>query len=128
VQLTRSTRALKLWMSLKVFGVDAFRRAITEGLEMAELAEAELGRRPGWRIVTPAQLAIVSFRYEPSGMPPEDSEAINRRLVEKMRDDGFALLTSTILNEQTVLRLCTINPRTTRDDIRQTIARLAGAV
>jgi len=128
VQLTRSTRALKLWMSLKVFGVDAFRQAITEGLEMAELAEAELGRRPGWRIVTPAQLAIVSFRYEPSGMPPEDSEAINRRLVEKMRDDGFALLTSTILNEQTVLRLCTINPRTTRDDIRQTIARLAGAV
>jgi len=27
-----------------------------------------------------------------------------------------------------VLRLCTINPRTTHDDIRQTIARLAGAV
>jgi aromatic-L-amino-acid decarboxylase len=125
VQLTRSTRALKLWMSLKAFGVEAFRRAISYGLELAELAEAELRRQPGWRIVTPAQLAIVSFRYEPGGMGPEQSEGINCALVEKMRDDGFALLTSTILKGQTVLRLCTINPRTTPDDIRETIARLA---
>ena len=38
--------------------------------------------------------------------------------------DGFAMLTSTILRGRTVLRLCTINPRTTADDIRETIARL----
>jgi glutamate/tyrosine decarboxylase-like PLP-dependent enzyme len=124
VQLTRSTRALKLWMSLKVFGVDAFRRAITAGLELAELAEAELRNRPGWRIVTPAQLAIVSFRYEPSGMPAQQSEAINHGLAQRMREDGFALLTSTVLDGRTVLRLCTINPRTTRQDILETIERL----
>jgi hypothetical protein len=28
-QLTRATRALKLWVSLKYFGVDAFRAAMT---------------------------------------------------------------------------------------------------
>src|SRR5438093_6347876 len=31
IQLTRSFRALKLWMSLKVFGAEAFRRAIEWG-------------------------------------------------------------------------------------------------
>ncbi len=31
IQLSRSFRALKLWMSLKVFGLDAFRKAVARG-------------------------------------------------------------------------------------------------
>ena len=38
VQLTRGFRALKLWLSLQVFGVRAFREAVTRGFELAELA------------------------------------------------------------------------------------------
>jgi hypothetical protein len=38
-----------------------------------------------------------------------------------MLQDGFALATSTVLNGRTVLRLCTINPRTTEADIEQTL-------
>ena len=38
--------------------------------------------------------------------------------------DGFAFLSSTVLRGRTVLRLCTINPRTTEEEIIQTIERI----
>ena len=39
--------------------------------------------------------------------------------------DGFAAVSSTVLSRRTVLRLCTINPATTDDDVRRTVALLA---
>jgi hypothetical protein len=38
--------------------------------------------------------------------------------------DGYALLTSTELRGIASLRLCTINPRTTEQDIVETVSRL----
>src|SRR5438105_7788961 len=37
MQLSRASRAFKLWVSLRYFGVDAFRRAIERSLELADL-------------------------------------------------------------------------------------------
>lgn len=51
-------------------------------------------------------------------------DALNRGLVEKMIEDGYAMVSSTVMNGRTVLRLCTNNPRTTEEDIRKTIQRL----
>jgi hypothetical protein len=45
-------------------------------------------------------------------------------MVDAMSEDGFAFANSTSLRGQTVMRLCTINPRTTEDDIRATIKQL----
>jgi hypothetical protein len=41
-----------------------------------------------------------------------------------MMEDGYALLTSTALRGAVALRLCTINPRTTEEDIVETVKRL----
>ena len=65
IQLTRYFRALKFWMSLKVFGLAAVRVAIERGFELAEMAESLLRSAGSWEIVTPAQMAIVTFRYKP---------------------------------------------------------------
>ncbi|MGA2325225.1 MAG: pyridoxal-dependent decarboxylase [Bryobacteraceae bacterium] len=124
VQLTRSFRALKLWLSLKVFGLGAFRQAVAWGFHLAELAEAWLRESPAWEIVTPAQMGIVSFRYAASGRGREELDAINERLARDITTSGFAVMASTTLLGHTALRLCTINPRTTEDDIHETIARL----
>ncbi|HEX5182564.1 MAG TPA: aminotransferase class I/II-fold pyridoxal phosphate-dependent enzyme [Allosphingosinicella sp.] len=125
VQLTRSARALKLWMSLQTFGLAAFRNAIARGIRLAELAEEALRREAGdWAIVTPAQLAVVTFRYRAAGMAEAEADALHARIVEGVMADGFALVTSTVLNGRPVLRLCTINPRTTDEDIEETVCRL----
>lgn len=124
IQLTRSFRALKLWMSLKVFGLNAFRDAVQRGIELAEQTEDMLRTSARWEVVTPAQLGIVTFRFVGSGGTAEEIDQVNERIVERMMQDGFAFLTSTVLRGRVVLRLCTINPRTTDRDVEETVQRL----
>jgi len=124
VQLTRGFRALKLWLSLKTFGAAAFREAIDHGFELAEFAESLLRRSECWRIVTQAAMGIVTFRYVAEGCSESEINEIHRRMVEMMTEDSFAFANSTALRGQTVMRLCTINPRTTEEDVRATIKQL----
>jgi len=124
LELTRRFRALKLWMSLKVFGLEAFRDAVARGLHLAETAEELLRARPGWEVVTPAQLGIVTARYRLPNLPEEHVDALQQRLVDALIADGFAMVATTVLRGRAVLRLCTINPRTTEADLEETIARI----
>ena len=121
IQLTRHFRALKLWMSLKVFGFNAMRRAIERGFELAELAESLLRDAGKWEIVTPAQMAIVTFRYIPRNSDWLLANEVTNALVMALARDGFAFASSTKLHGKTVLRMCTNNPRTTPDDLKESI-------
>ena len=61
-QLTRGARALKLWLSLRVFGLDAFRAAIARSIALAEHAEATLERAEAGRSSRPRR-----WRWSASG-------------------------------------------------------------
>ena len=124
IQLTRNFRALKLWMSLKVFGASSFAKAISRGFELAQVAETELRKLPDWEIVTPAQMGIVSFRYAPNDKAPQELDILNRKLIKALFDDGFAMVSSTKLRGRIVLRMCPINPRATEDDVKDIVRRL----
>lgn len=124
VQLTRGFRALKLWLSIKTFGAAAFREAINRGFEMAEFAEKLMRQSDCWRVISPATFGIVTFIFVAEGCSGSEISEIHRRMVEAMAQDGFAFANSTALRGQTVMRLCTINPRTTEDDVRATIKQL----
>jgi len=124
IQLTRSFRALKLWMTLKVFGRQHVATAVRRGFERAEQAEQMLRDRDAWAIVTPAQMGIVTFRCVPDGWTEDEVDALNRRLAPAVSGEGEIFLTQTSLHGRPVLRLCPINPRTTIEDLRKTIDRL----
>ncbi|GAB4530614.1 MAG: aminotransferase class I/II-fold pyridoxal phosphate-dependent enzyme [Parvularculaceae bacterium] len=122
-QLTRSFRSLKLWMSLQVFGRDAFAAAVERGFALAETAEARLREMSGWTVVTPAQMATLTFRAEPDGMSESEIDAHNDAIAARIRADDFALAHTTLIRGRPVLRICTINPRTTEADIEQSLER-----
>lgn len=122
IQLTRGFRALKLWMTIQVHGMDAVAAAIEHGLGLAEHAERLLRADARFEVMTPASLGVVTFRYVGGG---GDLDAINRAIVGAMIEDGFALATSTQVRGATVLRFCTVNPRTTPDDMAAVIERIA---
>src|SRR5262249_13869915 len=124
IQLTRTFRALKLWMSLKVFGSDAFAAAIDHGIEMGEFAGLLISEMKNWEIVTPPQLAIINFRYAPEGIPLEDANDLNYQISQQMLRDGYAMIVTTQIKGKIVLRFCMINPRTTQKDVRETLNRL----
>jgi len=121
IQLTRSFRALKLWMALKTFGVEAFANAVAKGFLLAEYTQETLESFKEFEIVTPAQTAIITFRYVVPGLSEQRIDDINEKIVNSMIQDGFAMISSTLLRGRRVLRMCTINPRTSEEDIRKTI-------
>jgi len=105
----------------KVYGAAAFREAIEHGIALAEHAQGLIEARPDWEVVTPARLGIVSFRHV------RLDEAGTAVLPAAMMAGGFAFLSTTTVHGETVLRLCTINPRTTHADVEETLNRLEQA-
>jgi glutamate/tyrosine decarboxylase-like PLP-dependent enzyme len=125
VQLTRSFRALKLWMSLRIFGLKAFRDTIDRGIALAEQAERMLRADPRWEVVTPAQLAVVTFAPPLHGANVIEANARVERAVERLTGDGYAMVTSTQVRGRTVLRFCLIHPDARIEEVRETSERLA---
>lgn len=123
IELTRNFRALKLWMTIQLFGLDDLRKAVDKGIELAERAESLLRMKAGFEIVSAARLGVVAFRYLPPAT--RDPNEFNRRLVASVIEDGFALVSSTELVGKTVVRMCPINPRTTEADLEATVDRIA---
>jgi aromatic-L-amino-acid/L-tryptophan decarboxylase len=83
VQLSRVCRALKLWVSLEYFGVDAFRKAIDRALDLARLAQARIEASEELELLVPPALGVVCFRRRLGGAQDEDQLAhFNAALVE----------------------------------------------
>ena len=96
IQLTRGFRALKLWMSLQVFGVESFRKAIERGMTLAKTAEELLSQSSSkWEVITPASMGIVTFRYNPKAqrLPPSirSCPGVARALPTRWHTDPRAL-------------------------------------
>lgn len=123
IELTRNFRALKLYMSLKTFGLGAFRNAINYNISLAEEVEAELRSSTKWEVISPATLAIINFRYHPVGQNLNDAklDQINQKISAKVMASKKALLVTTMLQGQVVLRMCLINPRTTLEHVKSTL-------
>lgn len=123
IELTRHFRALKFYMSVKTFGLQAFRKAIDYNLALAEQVEAELRKSKKWEVISPATLAIINFRYNPvnKNLTEKQLDQINQKISARMMDSREALLVTTILQGQVVLRMCLINPGTTLADVKSTL-------
>jgi aromatic-L-amino-acid decarboxylase len=133
-ELSRPPRGLGVWLPIKLHGIESFRRALEEKLDLAEWATGELERVPGVRIVARPQLSIVAFRLEPeaarsrarAGEP--DLNRLNRLLLERINARRRVFLTGTMLGEQFVIRICVLSFRTHLDRMRQALEDIRSAV
>ena len=123
-EMTRPARAVRLWATLQVLGRRELAAAIDRCVGLAEVAADRLGALPDWRVTSPPQLGILTFRYAPEGCPDDALDAVNAAVARAVFESGFAVVLTTRLNGRTVLRLCTSNPGTTREDVLETLARL----
>ncbi len=125
IQLTRRFRALKFYMSIKTFGLNAFREAIEYNISLTEELESLLRKSPKWEVISPATLAIINFRYNSIGhsLPEKELDKLNQYISKRIIDSRSAVLVTTILQDQVVLRMCLINPRTTLEDLQDTLKK-----
>ena len=126
LQLSRSVRALKIWMSVQTFGMAAFRQAVSKGMELADRAEEYIQASQTLEMLTPASLSIVCFRVNPAATDLDEQalEEINRTVLAHVFWDDDAFVSSTLLHGKFALRMCKqiiVNHTTTWDDVRETL-------
>jgi len=115
-QLTRSARALKIWLSLKYFGLQPFRDAIDRSIALAAYAGERISRSPDLELLTPPSLGVVCFRRR-FPETPERMDELNAAILRRLADSGQALISSTRIGGLYALRLCILNHTTTRGDV-----------
>jgi glutamate/tyrosine decarboxylase-like PLP-dependent enzyme len=127
LQLTRSSHALKVWLSVRYFGLANIRDAIEHGIRRAEYAEQLLRARKDFEILSPAQFGIVCFRAHPAGVDdPRELDALNERINARVNATGRFLMSSTKLRGKFSLRLCTQVHRMTEQDVEAVLAAVEG--
>ena len=128
LQLTRGARALKIWLSINHFGLDAFRQAIDRAIDLAHAAEERVRASEALELMSPASLGIVCFRRRFDGVDDEDTLArLNSELVRGFETTGRGLLSSTKLNGCYAIRLCVMNHTSARADVEAALAWFAAA-
>jgi aromatic-L-amino-acid/L-tryptophan decarboxylase len=126
LQLTRSARALKIWMSINAFGLSAFIAAIDRSLDLAQLAERLIRLSPSLELLCPATLGVVCFRRRLQGLDDEGEIAqVNTELTARFEASGQGLISSTRLDGRYALRLCVMNHTSSAEDVKRTIRWLA---
>jgi aromatic-L-amino-acid/L-tryptophan decarboxylase len=123
LQLSRSFRALKVWMSIQTFGLAAFRRAVARGMELADRAGAFVRASGVLEPLSPPSLGVVCFRVRPpgSGLDEPGLEALNAAVQDRIIEEGVAMMSSTRLKGTYALRLCIMNHHTRWSDVRSTL-------
>ena len=122
VQLSRMCRALKLWVSLKYFGVAAFRTAIDRSLDLAREAQARIENSGELELLVPATLGVVCFRRRFESVDDEDELArLNAGMVEGLTASDEGHISSTRLRGRYALRMCVLNHTSTSDDVHRVL-------
>jgi len=114
LQLTRTARAFKLWLSIRALGLRAFREAIDGALDLAHAAAERIERSETLELMAPPSLGIVCFRRRAD-------EEVNARLVAALEATGFALVTSTRLRGRYAIRMCVLNHTTRAEHVDRTL-------
>jgi aromatic-L-amino-acid decarboxylase len=128
LQLTRSARALKIWLSISYFGLDAFRAAIDRAIELAQAAERQVRASPTLELLSPASLGIICFRRRCDAGSDEATVArLNGELVRQFEATGRGLVSSTRLHGVYAIRLCVMNHTSGPDDVAAVLKWFADA-
>ena len=123
IQLSRTSRALKVWLSICTFGLDAFRSTIDGCLDLAEEARRRIEESPALELAAPGSLSVVCFRRR-FDCDADDEDRRNAALVEALERSGTGLVSSTRVNGRYVLRMCILGHATTGADVEQVLSFL----
>lgn len=130
-ELSRRFRALKIWLTLRYYGVRRIAAAITEDNALAGYLAGLVEQAEDFELLSQPQLSICCFRYvphamrlQPGGRPPENEDqlnGLNEKIMYAVQRGGRAYLSSATIHGKFALRACITNFRTTRADIEETL-------
>ena len=119
LELSRGSRALKIWAAIKALGVKAFGEAITDNCKQAALMGELASASPLLELAHPVTSNVCCFSVQHG-----DVDAISAEL----QLAGKVVFSTTFIDGKNCLRAAIVNHRTTSDDIRQAMVDVESIV
>jgi len=124
MELSRPFRALKIWLSLRYFGLRAFQQRITEDLRLAKVLADAISAEPQLELLAPVELSAVCFRFLRSGA---HLDRLNLATLERVTQRGKVYLSNATIRGQFALRACIVNHRSTEGDVLAVVSEVLQA-
>jgi glutamate/tyrosine decarboxylase-like PLP-dependent enzyme len=121
MELSRRFRALKVWLSLRYHGANAFRECIAEDLRLAVHLASRIDAQEELELLAPVELSAVCFRYKPAGKSETELNAINAEILKRSQRAGNVFFSNAIIHGKFALRACITNHRSTQKDVEAVI-------
>jgi aromatic-L-amino-acid/L-tryptophan decarboxylase len=120
-ELSRRFRALKIWLSLRYHGLNAFRDAIRADLAHAQQLADLIRAGDALELLAPVELSAVCFRHLGHRSPARDEQHLNdfnQRILKRVIERGRVYISNASIGGRFALRACFVNHRTRDEDVR----------
>jgi aromatic-L-amino-acid decarboxylase len=129
-ELSREVRGLRVWLPLHLHGVAAFRAALDEKLDLAQLAHEKLAAVPTLELPWAPELSVVTFRVRsrdasPAAVAQADQATLG--LLQRINAPGRVFLMSAVAGGRQVIRVCILGHRTHHDRVAEAIDLIVSA-
>ncbi len=125
VELSRSFRALKIWMTMKEHGTKKLGRMISRNVDQARYLGTLIETCEQLELIAPIGLDIVCYRFNPGKLSLQALNQLNQEILFELQEQGIAAPSYSTLNEQYCIRVAIANHRSRYEDfdllIRETL-------
>ncbi|OMO62804.1 Pyridoxal phosphate-dependent decarboxylase [Corchorus capsularis] len=112
IPLGRRFRSLKLWMVLRLYGLENLQCYIRNHIKLAKHFENLVAEDPRFEVVTPRLFSLICFRL----LPPPNNERycneLNHELLDAVNSTGKVFISHTVLSDKYILRFAIGAPLT----------------
>jgi glutamate/tyrosine decarboxylase-like PLP-dependent enzyme len=131
-QWSRRMNSLKLWLTLRVHGRQAYEELIDRQLKLAAFFANWVRSSELFELAAPQVLPIVNFRVKlpgasDAGMANEARRAAHDAIVQEVTRDGSRWISTTLVNGQSVIRMMVISYLTAHRHLEELMIALTQA-
>ena len=116
MELSRSFKALKVWMSLREHGLDKFRQLIRQNIDQVFYLARQIREQPQLELLAPVSLNIACFRFHPGGLTEQQLNLLNKEILMELHCRGIAAPSYTMLKGKYAIRVAHVNHRSRKED------------
>jgi len=117
LQLGRRFRALKLWMVIRLYGIEGLQEALRRHIELAQEFAGWIRESPDFELMAPHPFSTICFRAKPEGVSENRLNSLNEDLMNSVNQTGEMYISHTKLHGKITLRLAIGNMKTRRPHV-----------
>jgi len=110
IPLSRRFRALKLWFTIRSYGVSGLQAYIRNHCRLAKVFEAKVLQDSRFEVVNDVKVGLVCFKLK-------GSNDLNRKLLDSINDSGRLHMVPTYMKGEYVIRMALCAEKATEEDM-----------